>query len=81
MAPHVERMLNEQNELCEKTEKLAKFISENSIFETLSAEEQYDMHLQLQAMSMYSAVLQHRIDRAQADELPERLEVVVEDEK
>ena len=37
------------------------------------------MHLQLQAMSMYSAVLQHRIDRAQADELPERLETVVED--
>lgn len=81
MAPHVERMLNEQKELCEKTEKLAKFISENPIFGTLSAEEQYDMHLQLQAMSMYSAVLQHRIDRATADELPERLEVVVEDEK
>lgn len=79
MAPHVERMLNEQKELCEKTEKLAKFISENPIFETLSAEEQYVMHLQLQAMSMYSAVLQHRIDRAQADELPERLETVVED--
>ena len=81
MAPHVERMLNEQKELCEKTEKLAKFISENPIFETLSADEQYDMHLQLQAMSMYSAVLQHRIDRAKDAELPERLEVVVKDEK
>jgi len=72
-------MLNEQKELCEKTEKLAKFISENPIFETLAKDEQYDMHLQLQAMSMYSAVLQHRIDRAKADELPERLETVVED--
>ena len=49
-------------------EQLAKFISETPIFETLSAEEKYDMHLQLQAMSMYSAVLQHRIDRAKANE-------------
>lgn len=68
MTPHVERMLNEQKELCEKTEKLAKFISENPIFEMLSAEEQYDMRLQLQAMSMYSAVLQHRIDRSKGNE-------------
>ena len=60
-------MLNEQKELCEKTEKLGKFISENPIFETLSEEEQYDMHLQLQAMSMYYAVLSNRIKRATAE--------------
>lgn len=61
-------MLNEQKELREKTEKLSAFISGNSIFETLPDEEQYDMMLQVQAMSMYSYVLQHRIDRAKAAE-------------
>ena len=59
-------MVNEQKELCERTEKLGAFISENPIFGTLSEEEQYDMHLQLQAMSMYNAVLSNRIKRAMA---------------
>ena len=67
MAPHVERMVNEQKELCEKIEKLGAFISENPIFGTLAEEEQYDMHLQLQAMSMYNAVLMNRIKRATAE--------------
>ena len=66
MAPHVERMVNEQKELSERTEKLGAFISKNPIFGTLSEEEQYDMHLQLQAMSMYNAVLSNRIKRAMA---------------
>lgn len=57
-------MVNELKELSEKIEKLGAFISENPIFDKLSAEEQYDMHLQLQAMSMYNAVLAHRIKRA-----------------
>ena len=68
MAPHVERMLNEQKELCEKVEKLGAFISGNEIFGTLPEAEQYDMKLQLSAMSMYSAILQSRIDRATAEE-------------
>ena len=68
MKPHVERMVNEQKELCEKIEKLGAFISENPIFDTLAKEEQYDMHLQLQAMSMYNAVLLNRIERATAAE-------------
>lgn len=67
MAPHVERMVNEQKELCEKIEKLGAFISENPIFDTLAEEEQYDMHLQLQAMSMYNDVLMNRIKRATAE--------------
>ena len=61
-------MVNEQKELCEKIEKLSAFISENPIFDTLAKEEQYDMHLQLQAMSMYNAVLLNRIERATAAE-------------
>ena len=39
MKPHVERMVNEQKELCEKIEKLGAFISENPIFDTLAKEE------------------------------------------
>lgn len=66
MRPYVERMLNEQKELCEKIEKLGEFISKNHIFDKLSKDEQYDMKLQLGAMELYSSVLQHRIDRALA---------------
>lgn len=64
MEAHLERMLNEQNNLCEKIEKLGAFISKNPIFDTLPEEEQSDMHLQLQAMSMYSGILTKRIKRA-----------------
>ena len=66
MEQHVERMLNEQVELCEKIGKLGEFISKNPIFDNLSKDEQYDMLLQHKAMSMYRDILQHRIDRAMA---------------
>ena len=66
MEPHVERMLNEQVELCNKIIKLGQFISKNQIFDTLSKDEQYDMKLQHKVMTMYMDVLQHRIDRALA---------------
>ena len=66
MEPHVERMFKEQSELCEKVEKLGAFISENPIFNKLPKEEQYDMKLQLEAMTMYSTILQNRLDRATA---------------
>ena len=66
MKQHVERMLNEQTELCEKITKLGDFISKNPTFDNLSKDEQYDMKLQLGAMELYSNVLQHRIDRAMA---------------
>ena len=64
MEQHVERMLNEQKELCEKIEKLGEFISKNPIFDKLSKDEQYDMKLQHKVMTMYRDILQHRIDRA-----------------
>ena len=66
MEQHVERMLNEQKELCEKIEKLGEFISKNPIFDKLSKDEQYDLLLQHKAMAMYRDILQHRIDRAMA---------------
>ena len=66
MEQHVERMLNEQKELCEKIEKLGDFISRNPIFDKLSKDEQYDLLLQHKAMAMYRDILKHRIDRAMA---------------
>ena len=64
MEQHVERMLNEQVELCEKIVKLGQFITENKIFDTLSKDEKYDMRLQFDSMTMYRDILKHRIDRA-----------------
>ena len=66
MEQHVERMLNEQKELCEKIGKLSDFISKSTIFDNLSKDEKYDLLLQLKAMSMYRDILQHRIDREMA---------------
>ena len=63
MEQHVERMLNEQVELCKKILKLGDFITDNNIFKTLSKDEQYDMKLQFDAMTIYRDILQHRIDR------------------
>ena len=64
MRQHLERMLNEQKELCEKIGKLCDFISKSTIFDNLSKDEKYDMMLQFNAMTMYRDILQHRIDRA-----------------
>lgn len=66
MEPHVERMLNEQMELCEKITKLGEFITKNPIFDKLSKDEKYDMMLQFNAMTMYRDILQNRINRALA---------------
>ena len=63
MEQHVERMLNEHVELCEKITKLGEFISKNKIYDNLSKDEKYDLLLQHKAMSMYRDILQHRIDR------------------
>ena len=68
MEPHVERMLHEQEELTDKLIKLGSFITENPIFDTLSNDEQSDMYLQLQTMSMYNTILTRRIERAKEKE-------------
>ena len=64
MEQHVERMLNEQKELCEKIGKLSDFITKNIIFDNLPNDEKFDLLLQYKAMVMYRDILQHRIDRA-----------------
>ena len=63
MEQHVERMLNEHVELCKKILNLGDFIIDNNIFKTLSEDEKYDMKLQYDAMTMYSDILHHRIER------------------
>ena len=64
MGQHVERMLNEKKELCEKIGKLSDFITKNIIFDNLPKDEKFDLLLQYKAMVMYRDILQHRIDRA-----------------
>lgn len=65
--PHVQRMIDEHNELNNRAEKLYKFINSNRIFETLSSEEQEDMRNQLESMTKYLESLERRLKRALGD--------------
>lgn len=64
---HVERMIAELKELTDRTTKLAKFISENEMFKTLSEHEQKDMRDQLFHMNEYLGFLSSRLSRAGVD--------------
>lgn len=64
---HVERMIAELKELADRTTKLAKFISENEMFKTLSEYEQKDMRDQLFHMNEYLGFLSSRLSRAGVD--------------
>lgn len=64
---HVERMIAELKELADRTTKLAKFISENEMFKTLSEYEQKDMRDQLLHMNEYLGFLSSRLSRAGVD--------------
>lgn len=64
---HVERMIAELKELADRTTKLAKFISENEMFKTLSEYEQKDMRDQLFHMNQYLVFLSSRLSRAGVD--------------
>lgn len=57
-------MINEQSDLCNKISKHSEFITKNETFDTLSSEQKNLFVLQLQAMSMYSSILQRRIELA-----------------
>lgn len=65
--PHVERMIAELKELADRNTKLAKFISENEMFKTLSEYEQKDMRDQLSHMNQYLVFLSSRLSRAGVD--------------
>lgn len=64
---HIERVINEYKELADRTTKLAKFISENEMFKTLSEYEQKDMRDQLFHMNEYLGFLSSRLSRAGVD--------------
>ena len=66
---HIQRVIDENNELMERCNKLNKFIKENPVFKTLPIGEQEDMIEQLKYMRSYSNVLISRLLRAGVDVL------------
>lgn len=64
---HIQRVIIEYKELIERSNKLAKFISANELFKTLTLEEQEDMKNQLTHMYEYSQYLASRLMRAGVD--------------
>lgn len=62
--PHIQRMIEERNELKDRVLKLDKFVGSNPIFVTLSKEERKDMEDQLNSMIVYLHCLEKRIARA-----------------
>lgn len=67
--PHVQRMINEHEELHHRAGSLAVFIVQgrkdvNAQFNKLAREDQVLMELQLDAMQMYLRVLTARLQRA-----------------
>ena len=61
MEPHQERVVVEKSELDAKIEKLDSFRA-GTIFQTLAAEEQDRLNMQLSHMRAYSGVLADRIE-------------------
>lgn len=64
---HVERMIAELKELDDRSTKLAKFIAESPIYQSLVEDEKEDMKEQLTAMYKYSNILASRLDRVGVD--------------
>ena len=63
MQPHQQRVVDEYNELQDKTSKLGAFILDNPIYLSLDIEEQKDMKVQYNAMCIYVDTLERRINR------------------
>lgn len=61
--PHVQRMIDEYNELKNRINKLYNFITTNKIFNELSDDEKEDMRNQLDCMSKYIDCLNRRLER------------------
>lgn len=64
---HIERVINEYKELNDRSTKLAKFIAESPIYQSLVEDEKEDMKEQLTAMYKYSNILASRLDRVGVD--------------
>ena len=63
LQPHQQRVVEEYNELVEKTSKLGAFILDNPIYRSLEEDEQKDMKIQYDAMCIYTDALERRINR------------------
>jgi len=61
MQPHQQRVVDELNELADKSTKLADFIKSSSIFPGLDNAQQGLLKAQLGAMQAYSEILALRI--------------------
>lgn len=62
--PHIERIIDEHNELSGRAGKLRDFITSNPIFATLPVDEQEDMQAQLKNMTEYDNILVRRLERS-----------------
>lgn len=58
-----QRIVDEFNELKQKTSKLGAFILDNPTYQNLSEEEKNDMKIQYDAMCIYCDALERRIKR------------------
>lgn len=63
MEPHQARVVDEKNELQEKTEKLGQFILNSPIYLALPEEEKTDLNEQHYFMACYLEILEKRINR------------------
>lgn len=64
--PHVTRMVEEHEQLADRSDKLIKFVDGNQIFASLGSIDQALMMQQLAAMEQYRVVLARRLERARA---------------
>lgn len=64
---HIQRVIKEYKELDDRSTKLAKFIAESPIYQSLVEDEKEDMKEQLTAMYKYSNILASRLDRVGVD--------------
>lgn len=60
---HQQRVVDEHQELSERTKKLGAFILDNPNYLNQSEEEQTDMKIQYDAMCIYVDALERRISR------------------
>lgn len=63
LQPHQQRVVEEYDQLAEKTKKLNDFIMDNPIFLDLPIEEKADLKIQYAAMCKYQDALERRIKR------------------
>lgn len=59
----VERMTDEHDELCDRLDKLDRFISDSEVYQMLTGDEKSDLQEQRRAMERYRTILGRRISR------------------